>query len=105
MGKKSINIVWIKRDIRTIDHEAFHVAESMELPYIPIYIFDSELIKYPDTSDRHLQFIFDSIIDAFIYLGTGSFPQAVNPYAQGMRVNPCAQGMRVCASSDRAVGI
>ena len=63
MGKKSINIVWIKRDIRTIDHEAFHVAESMGLPYIPIYIFDSELIKYPDTSDRHLQFIFDSIID------------------------------------------
>ena len=63
MGKKSINIVWIKRDIRTIDHEAFHVAELMGLPYIPIYIFDSELIKYHDTSNRHLQFIFDSIID------------------------------------------
>ena len=59
MGKKSINIVWIKRDIRTIDHEAFHVAESMGLPYIPIYIFDSELIKHPDTSDRHLGFIYN----------------------------------------------
>ena len=63
MSKTSINIVWIKRDIRTIDHEAFHVAESKELPYIPIYIFDSKLVKYPDTSDRHLKFIFDSIID------------------------------------------
>ena len=63
MAKPSINIVWIKRDIRTIDHEPFHVAESMKSPYIPIYIFDSELIKHPDTSDRHLQFIFDSIID------------------------------------------
>ena len=61
MDKPSINIVWIKRDIRTIDHEAFHAAELMGLPYIPIYIFDSELIKHPDTSDRHLQFIFDSI--------------------------------------------
>ena len=27
------------------------------------YIFDPKLIKHPDTSDRHLQFIFDSIID------------------------------------------
>ncbi len=63
MAKPSINIVWIKRDIRTIDHQPFHVAESMKSMYIPIYIFDSELIKHPDTSDRHLQFIFNSIID------------------------------------------
>ena len=63
VNKPSINIVWIKRDIRTIDHEAFHVAESMGLPYIPIYIFDTELIKYPDTSDRHLGFIYNSLID------------------------------------------
>ena len=60
---KSINIVWLKRDIRTIDHQAFHIAELNELPYLPIYIFDSNLIKHPDTSDRHLQFIYHSIID------------------------------------------
>ena len=63
MNKKSINIVWLKRDIRTIDHQAFHVAELNKLPYLPIYIFDSNLIKHPDTSDRHLQFIYYSIID------------------------------------------
>ena len=63
MNKKSINIVWLKRDIRTIDHEAFHIAELSKLPYIPIYIFDSDLIKHLDTSDRHLQFIYHSIID------------------------------------------
>ena len=63
MNKKSINIVWLKRDIRTIDHQAFHVAELNELPYLPIYIFDSNLIKHPDTSNRHLQFIYHSIID------------------------------------------
>ena len=63
MNKKSINIVWLKRDIRTIDHQAFHIAELNELPYLPIYIFDSNLIKHPDTSDRHLQFIYHSIID------------------------------------------
>ena len=63
MNKKSINIVWLKRDIRTIDHQAFHIAELNKLPYLPIYIFDSNLIKHPDTSDRHLQFIYHSIID------------------------------------------
>jgi deoxyribodipyrimidine photo-lyase len=63
VNKKSINIVWLKRDIRTIDHQAFHIAELNELPYLPIYIFDSNLIKHPDTSDRHLQFIYHSIID------------------------------------------
>ena len=63
MNRKSINIVWLKRDIRTIDHQAFHIAELNELPYLPIYIFDSNLIKHPDTSDRHLQFIYHSIID------------------------------------------
>jgi len=63
VNRKSINIVWLKRDIRTIDHQAFHIAELNELPYLPIYIFDSNLIKHPDTSDRHLQFIYHSIID------------------------------------------
>ncbi len=63
MNKKSINIVWLKRDIRTIDHEAFHIAELNKLPYLPIYIFESNLIKDPDTSYRHLQFIYYSIID------------------------------------------
>ena len=53
----------MKRDIRTIDHKAFHIAELNKLPYLPIYIFDSNLIKHPDTSDRHLQFIYYSIID------------------------------------------
>ena len=63
MNKKKLNIVWLKRDLRTIDHKPFDTAESKRVPYLPIYIFDPELIKHPDTSDRHLQFIFDSIID------------------------------------------
>ena len=57
MGKLAVNIVWIKRDIRTIDHDSFNAAESENIPYLPIYIFDSDLIKHRDTSDRHLGFI------------------------------------------------
>ena len=63
MGKLAVNIVWIKRDIRTIDHDSFNAAESENIPYLPIYIFDSDLIKHRDTSDRHLGFIFNSLKD------------------------------------------
>ena len=59
--KKKINIVWLKRDLRTQDHSSFFEAENSELDYIPIYIFDSSLISSPDTSLRHLQFIYYSL--------------------------------------------
>ena len=63
MKKLIINVVWLKRDLRTTDHQPFYKAESMDLPYLPIYIYDTELISSPDTSERHLQFIYKSIID------------------------------------------
>ena len=63
MRKLAINIVWIKRDLRTLDHESFHAAESKNIAYLPIYIFDNDLIEYSDTSDRHLGFIYNSLID------------------------------------------
>ena len=62
MKKESINIVWLKRDIRTLDHMPFFMAESDQHSFIPIYIFDSKIINHHDTSDRHLQFIYKSIL-------------------------------------------
>ena len=41
--KESINIVWIKRDLRTRDHASFDAAEKNHLPYIPIYIFEPSM--------------------------------------------------------------
>ncbi len=38
MVKKAINIVWLKRDIRTQDHAPLNMAEQDELDYIIIYI-------------------------------------------------------------------
>ncbi|WP_159023637.1 cryptochrome/deoxyribodipyrimidine photo-lyase family protein [Formosa sp. L2A11] len=61
MKKESINIVWLKRDIRSQDHEPLFYAEQSELPYIIIYLFEPTLIEYPDTSPRHLKFIYHSI--------------------------------------------
>ncbi|WP_186755814.1 cryptochrome/deoxyribodipyrimidine photo-lyase family protein [Echinicola salinicaeni] len=61
MAKKDINIVWLKRDLRLQDHWPLKMAEEAELPYLIIYCFEPSLIKYPDTSLRHLQFVYHSI--------------------------------------------
>ena len=61
MVKEKINIVWIKRDLRSQDHEPFFFAENDKLNYIPIYIFEPSIINYIDTSLRHLQFTYQSI--------------------------------------------
>lgn len=58
-----MNVVWLKRDLRTQDHEPLHYAEQQKDDYIIIYAFEPSLINYPDTSLRHLQFIYHSIIN------------------------------------------
>ncbi len=62
-SKKQINIVWLKRDIRTQDQYALQLAEASELPYLVIYCFEPTLIAYPDTSTRHLKFIYQSLLN------------------------------------------
>ena len=59
--KKAINIVWLKRDLRTADHLPLLMAEEEGLPYLIIFIFEPSLIQNPDTSLRHLQFQYHSL--------------------------------------------
>ena len=58
----SINIVWLKRDLRTQDHAALFAAEQAGLPYLILYLFEPSLIAYKDTSIRHLQFVYHSTL-------------------------------------------
>ena len=62
MRSQAINIVWLKRDIRSQDHQPLLAAEQAGIPYRIIYLFEPELIAYPDTSPRHLQFVYHSIM-------------------------------------------
>ncbi len=78
MSKPKINIVWLKRDIRSQDHLPFHQAESSDLPYLVLYIFDSDVLAYPDYSPRHLQFQYHSMSD---------LQQNLSPY--NFQVNMC----------------
>lgn len=68
MTKNEVNIVWLKRDLRTKDHQPFFEAEKSKIPYITIFIFEPSLISHPDTSLRHLQFQYFSIMDMNLVL-------------------------------------
>jgi deoxyribodipyrimidine photo-lyase len=63
MSKPAINIVWIKRDIRSQDHAPLYAADNADTPYLIIYLFEPEMIAYKDTSLRHLQFQYHALQD------------------------------------------
>lgn len=60
--KQEINLVWLKRDLRTQDHEALDAAEQASLPYLMVFVFEPSIIQYPDCSLRHLQFQYHSLL-------------------------------------------
>ena len=61
--KKEINLVWLKRDLRTQDHEPLFLAEQSNKPYLIFFIFEPSIISHPDTSARHLLFNYHSILE------------------------------------------
>lgn len=63
VDKPPMQIVWIKRDLRTRDHAPLAEAEASGLPYRVIFIFEPSLVAHPDCSDRHLRFQWQSIQD------------------------------------------
>ena len=61
MEKPPMQIVWIKRDLRTRDHAPLAAAEASGLPYRVIFVFEPSLVAHPDCSERHLRFQWQSI--------------------------------------------
>jgi len=58
-----IQLVWLKRDLRTQDHAPLAEAEASGLPYRVIFIFEPSLMDHPDCSERHLRFQWQSLLD------------------------------------------
>ena len=63
LAKQHINIVWLKRDIRTQDHKSLFLAEAASNPYLIVYLFEPTLMDYPDASERQHRFIYQSLLD------------------------------------------
>ena len=63
MTKEPVNIVWLKRDIRTQDHLGLFMAEQEPIDYLIMYLFEPSFIEYPDSSLRHQRFVYHSLMD------------------------------------------
>ncbi len=62
--KQSINIVWLKRDLRLQDHLPFASAEEdPTCDYLAIYLFEPSLLSAPDNSVRHQRFVYQSLME------------------------------------------
>lgn len=62
MVKERVNIVWLKRDIRTQDHAPLYQAEKEEEDYLIVYLFEPDILHSAENSLRHQQFVYHSIL-------------------------------------------
>lgn len=58
-----IGLIWLKRDLRLRDHAALSYALNKHKKIILVYISEDSLKAEPHFSDRHLNFIKQSLID------------------------------------------
>ena len=55
-------IIWLRRDLRLDDHFAFHKAQEIGAKILPVFIFDSEMLKnFQDKRDRRISFLYDRL--------------------------------------------
>lgn len=63
LAKNDIVIVWFKRDLRLVDHEAIFNAQTKQLPILFIYLFEPSVMDYADSDVRHWRFVYESLQD------------------------------------------
>ena len=59
--KDSINIFWFRRDLRWEDNAGLFHALREELPVLPIFIFDTEILDKLPEDDARVSFIFETL--------------------------------------------
>lgn len=62
MKKEVINIVWLKRDLRTQQHLPLYNAIQDKKPILVLFLLEPSLLAYADSSLRHLQFQYHSLL-------------------------------------------
>ena len=67
--KESVNIVWLKRDLRFQDHEPIFLATQQPEPFLLLYIYEPSLLNDIHSDDRHWRFIEQSLEDMNHSLG------------------------------------
>lgn len=57
----SINVVWLKKDLRLEDHAPLNKAHEDGLPVVVLYVLEPEYWTLPDTSARQFEFVKESL--------------------------------------------
>ena len=59
--KEPINLFWFRRDLRLDDNVGFYHALKSELPVLPIFIFDTQILEGLPKDDARVTFIFETL--------------------------------------------
>ena len=60
---QTLNIFWFRRDLRLDDNIGFYNALKQDLPVLPIFIFDSEILDDLPEDDARVEFIYNTLQD------------------------------------------
>ena len=66
--KEAISVVWLKRDLRLDDNEAIQNALNSDRRVLLLYVFENVLLSDEHYSERHFNFIKESLRDLNSYL-------------------------------------
>ncbi|TRO66316.1 cryptochrome/photolyase family protein [Christiangramia sabulilitoris] len=58
---KEVNIFWFRRDLRLDDNAGFRAALRDDLPVLPVFIFDKEILDKLPEDDARVTFIFETL--------------------------------------------
>ena len=59
--KQPVNIFWFRRDLRLDDNHGFYEALKGNYPVLPIFIFDTEILKKLSKDDARVTFIYETL--------------------------------------------
>jgi deoxyribodipyrimidine photo-lyase len=58
-----MNVVWLKRDARVLDHEPLSLAAAEKLPCIVLYIYEPEILTSDTYHESHHKFINEGLAE------------------------------------------
>jgi deoxyribodipyrimidine photo-lyase len=56
-----LSVFWFRRDLRLLDNTALHHALSSNLPVLPLFIFDENILDELPKEDSRVSFIYDTL--------------------------------------------
>ncbi|MDX9883865.1 MAG: deoxyribodipyrimidine photo-lyase [Prolixibacteraceae bacterium] len=62
MEKEKVNIFWFRRDLRIEDNAGLFHALNAGLPVLPLFIFDTGILRRLSSADPRISFIYDQIM-------------------------------------------